>query len=137
MQAEISDFASSLNNVCAFPVRANNPAAVYLNLSILANQSKFNRVPKQPAQALQNVRILYFCAHASIVLKEIRKYRVRVHRNVAENVMENVRLRNVFQRIAATQPRGCRKHARGEHFKKSLGRQKTTDWRCAPSGSGF
>src|SRR3981081_2580223 len=128
MQAEISDFASSLNNVCAFPVRANNSAAVHLNLSVLANQPKLNRVPKQPAQALQNVRSLFFCAHAAIVLQEVCKSRMRMHRDVAENVMKNVRLRNVFQRIAATQPRGCRKHARGDNFKNSRGTQKTRGW---------
>src|SRR5713226_2106879 len=115
---------------------ADDAAAVNLNLSILANQPKLNRVPKQPAQPFQGVGVLYFRAHAAIVLKEVCKYRVRVHGDVPKDVMENVRLRNVSERIAAAKPGGRREHARGEHLKKSFRREKPAHRRGAPAGPG-
>src|SRR5229473_2707030 len=59
-----------------------------------------------------------------------------MHRDMPEDIMKNVRLGNVFERIVATQPSGCRELARGKHFKKRFPWQKTADRCCAPPGSG-
>src|SRR5579863_5023071 len=61
---------------------------------------------------------------------------MRVHRNVPEDIVKNVRLGNVFERIVAAQPGSGRKLASREHLKKSFARKKTAHWRCAPPGSG-
>src|SRR5580700_632943 len=57
-----------------------------------------------------------------------------MHGHVPENVMKNVRFRDVFKRITATQPRRGGKLSRREHFKEGLGGKEAANRCGAPSG---
>src|SRR5437868_14387173 len=72
VEVEVSDFAPSRKHICAFAMGADDAAAIHFDLSSLPNQSKFDRIPKQPAQPFEHRRIVHSCADAAIVLKEIR-----------------------------------------------------------------
>src|SRR6266436_6458795 len=71
------------------------------------------------------------------MLQEICKYRMRMHRHVSEDIMKNVRLGNIGQRIAASQPGRCWKHARFEHFKKRVAGKESADCRGTPASPGL
>src|SRR5579863_6859583 len=91
IQIKISDLATSFDHACAFPVGTDDSAAINLYFSILTDQPELDRVPEKATQSFEDVRIFCPCADAAIVLEEIRKYRMRVHRNMPEDIMKNVR----------------------------------------------
>src|SRR5579863_2204061 len=57
-----------------------------------------------------------------------------MHGHVPENVMKNVGFWDVFERIAAAQPRRGRKLSRREHFKEGLSGKEAANRCSAPSG---
>src|ERR1700676_1496317 len=71
------------------------------------------------------------------MFQEICKYRVCMHRDVSEDIMENVGLGDVSQRVAASQPSRGRKHSRLEHFKKRISRKKSAYGCGAPASPGL
>src|SRR6202008_3842770 len=115
---------------------ADDAAAVDLDLSAMPNQPNLHRLQKQAAQSFQDVRVLHSGANGAVVLEEVRKYAMRVHGDVSEDVMKNIRLRNISGPIGAARPRGRREHARRQHFKTRSARKESADWSCAPAGPG-
>src|SRR5579862_38870 len=137
IEAEVPYLAASLEHITAFALRTDHAAAVHFQPPIFSNQAKFHRVPEKPSQAFQGFLVLNPRANAAVVLQEIREHSMRVHRNMAEDIVKNIGLRSVFERVAAPRLRGGGKHARRQHLEKSVARKKTANRRCAPSRARF
>ena len=58
-----------------------------------------------------------------------------VHGDVSEDVVENVGLRGVFERIAAAEVGGGGKFAGGEHLEECVGRKESADRGGVPAGA--
>src|SRR3569833_3481483 len=127
--------AVTFRDVAALAVGADQPAPVDLDLAALANQPKLNRIPEAPAQPFQHCFVFDGCTYASIVLQKIREDLVRMHRNMAEHIVEDVRFGRVFQGIATAQP-GCGwEPPSGQHLEECRSRQKAADRSRVPSRS--
>ena len=74
-------------------------------------------------------------ADLAVLLEEIGKDGMGVHGDVSEDVVEDVGLGRVFERVAAAQPGGGGKLTRGEHLEEGVGRQKAADRRGVPAGA--
>src|SRR5215469_15666558 len=137
VEGEIASFAAAGDHVGAFAVRADHAAAVDLDLSVFADQPEFDGIPEKAAEPLQRVFVLDLRTEASVVLQEIGENGMRVHRHVPEDIVENIRLGRVFERIAAAKPGRSGKHARVEHLEKRVAWQKPAHGRGAPSSPRF
>src|SRR5262249_19508897 len=73
-------------------------------------------------------------ADSAVMLQEIRKHGMRVHRHMPVNVMENVGFRRVLQRFPVADISRRWKHPRRQHLEKCFLRQETTHRRRAPTG---
>src|SRR5215469_10536050 len=127
--------AAALDYVQAFPVRADQPASVELDFVALADQPELDGVPEEPAQAFQNLLIFDGCTDTAVALEEIREDFMRVHGDVAEDVVEDVGFGGVFERFAAANPGGGRKAAGCEHLKKRGCGQEPAHRSRVPAGS--
>lgn len=116
-------------------MRGDEPAAVELDLAILADDSKFNCEPEEPAHALKFVLVCEGGADASVVLEEVGENGVGMHGDVSEDVVEDVRLGRVFEGVAGANVGGSRKFARGEHLEEGVGRQESADGCGVPAGA--
>src|SRR5580698_4722301 len=108
----------SLDDIHALAVRTDQAAAVDLDFVILANQAELHGIPEQATKLLQYRGIVDGCANAAVTLEEIGKDFMRVHRDVAEDVVEDVGLGRVFERLAAAQPGRGGKATSGKHLKE-------------------
>src|SRR5579875_2119862 len=115
-------------------MRGDQSAAVELDPALLADDAELHREPEEPPHALQRVLVVHDArASSAVLLQEVRKDRVRVHRHVAEHVMEDVRLWGVLHGLAVAQPGRGRKLPRREHLEEGIRRQKSADWGGIPA----
>ena len=116
-------------------MRGDQPRAVELDLSVLADHPKFHREPEEPGHAVQVLLAGETGADLPIALQKVGKDRMRVHGHVAEDIVEDVRLRRVFERLAGAQRGGGGKAPRCDHFKESRAGQVARDRGCVPAGA--
>jgi len=62
---------------------------------------------------------------------------VGVHRDVAEDVVKDVRLRGVFHGVSGAEPGGCGEHAGGEHLEEGVGWEEAADGGGLPACAGL
>src|SRR5579863_3901878 len=125
----------SFDNVQALAVRTDESAAVDLDFVVLADQAELHGVPEEAAELFEYRFIFDGGTDAAVTLEKVGKDFVCVHGYVAEDVMEDVRLRRVFERLAAAQP-GCGGKASGcKHLKESRRRQEAAHRRGIPAGA--
>src|SRR5271154_6523461 len=96
----------AFEDVGAFAIGADEAAAVDFDAAVLADEAELDGVPEEASDALQSGFVVYRRAQLPVVRQEIGENRVGVHGNVAEDVVEDVRLRRVFEGVAAAQPGG-------------------------------
>ena len=101
----------------------------------MPDHAKFDRKPEQPAHLLQRVLVGQGRADGAIMLQEIGKDGMGVHGNVAEDIVEDIRLGNVGERFPAPQPGGGGKLPGRQHGKERVGRKKAADGGSAPATS--
>src|SRR5277367_871458 len=117
-------------------MRRNQPAAVKLDRPLLPDHSKLNREPEESPHAFKLVLVMHQpSAYTPVLLQKIGKHRMRMHRHMPKDVMKNVRLRRVFQRLALAKPGRRWKLPRRQHLKKSIRRQKPAHRRRIPAGT--
>ena len=122
-------------------MRGDQSAAVELDLAVLTDDAELDGEPEEASHALQLVlrraagAIGKAGADLAVVLQEVGEDRMGVHGHVPEDVMEDVGLGGVFERVAAAQPGGSGKLARGEHLEEGVGRQEAADGRGVPAGA--
>src|SRR5277367_261736 len=115
-------------------MRRNQPAAVKLDRPLLPDHSKLNREPEESPHAFKLVLVMHQpSAYTPVLLQKIGKHRMRMHRHMPKDVMKNVRLRRVFQRLALAKPGRRWKLPRRQHLKKSIRRQKPAHRRRIPA----
>src|SRR5271163_4703943 len=115
-------------------MRGDQPAPIKLDSARLADYAKLYGEPEQPPHPLQRVFVAKPGADLAVLLEKVSENRMSMHGHVAEDVVEDVGLGGVFERLAAAQPGGGRKTPRRQHLKKSIGRQKSADRCRVPTG---
>src|SRR4051812_20707530 len=70
------------------------------------------------------------------MLEEVREHRVRVQRNMAKYVVEDVGLRQVVELLPFSDGDRRRKFSQREALKKALRRDVSRDWNGFPAGGG-
>ncbi len=137
VEIEVLDLAASGQYAGAFAVRRDQAAAVDLDLAVLPDEAKLYREPEETAHTLQRLGVGEACADFAVAFEEVCEDGVGVHGDVAEDVVEDVRLWGIFHRVARTEPGGRGKHAGSEHLEEGVGREEATDRGGLPAGSGL
>src|SRR5579884_854526 len=136
IEMKVADFRSSLDDVRGFAMRRDQAAAVEFDPAILPDDSELHRKPEETAHALQLVLVVdEIKTYTAVVLEEIGKDGVRMHGNVSEDVVKDVRLWRVFHGLARADVGGCGELPRCKHLKKSVRREKAADGSGVPSGA--
>src|SRR5664279_1729479 len=135
IQSEVVDRTMTLHDVLAFRMRADETAAVDLDLIVLTNHAELDGIPEQAAEFFEHACICNRPADAAIVLEKVGEHPVGMHGNVTEHIVKDVGLWRVFERFPAAQPRGGWKEARGKHLKKRGCGKESADWGRTPTGA--
>src|ERR1700733_14163890 len=133
---KVPNLRSTLDHVVRLSLGGNQPASVELVASPLPNNAKLDRKQEKPTHLLQRLLVGQGRAYRPIMLQEIGKYRVGVHGNVAEDVMEDIRLGDVLKRFPAPQPGSSRELPGRKHGKEGVRRQKTAHGGSSPATPG-
>ena len=136
-ELKATHLATSIEHVRTFAVGTDKPAAVDLHAALLADEAEFDRIPEDAADEFENGLVANTRAELPIVRQKIREDRVGMHGHMAEDIVKDIRLRGVFERVAPAQPCGGGKAARGQHFKKGRAGHEAADRRCIPAGARF
>src|SRR6266567_7306228 len=127
--------ATAVDDVLALAVRADDAATVDLDFSPLPDEPELNCIPEEAAQFLKNIGVGGGGADAAVTLQEVGEDFVRVHGHVAEDIVKDIGLGRVFERVAAAQPSRGGKEPIREHLKKRRRRQETADRSGTPAGA--
>src|ERR1700733_9538395 len=127
VEVEVFDLATARQDTSALAVRGDQSAAVDLDFSVLSDEAELDGEPEETAHALQLFLIGEAGADLAVALEKASEDRVRVHGDVAEDVVEDVGLRGVLHGIARAEPGGGGKHPISEHLEEGVGREKAAD----------
>jgi hypothetical protein len=101
----------------------------------LPDYAKFDRKPEQPAHPLQGDFVGQRRTDSPVMLQKIGKDRMGMHGYVTKDIMEDIGLGNVSERLPATQPRGGRKLPGRQHGKECVRRKEATHRSSPPATS--
>src|SRR5690606_4648498 len=115
---------------------ADDAAAVDAQAASLANQAELHRVPVQPGQVDQRLRAdaVRLDAAAAVGGHVVGEDRVHQQRDVAEQVVEQVRFAQVVQLFGFADPPGDREAAVGQVLEEGQFRQQALDADQLPAG---
>jgi hypothetical protein len=113
-------------------VGRDQSAAIDLGLAILEREAKLNGEPEQPREGLSVFFIGVRGDHAE-ALQEVREDRMCVQRHVSEDIMEDVWLRNVVERVSRADRHRSREAALGERLEEELRLEESAHGNCAPT----
>src|SRR3974390_984062 len=97
----------AVDHVHALAVAADEPAAVHLHFGSFADQPELDRVPEQTPELLQHFRIFNRRTDATVVLQKIREHPMSMHWHMPEDIVKNVGLWRVLDRLSAAEPSRC------------------------------
>lgn len=96
-KGEVMDGAMTVNDASAFGLGADESTAVELDAIVLADDAELDGVPEDASELFENGGVGDGGANAAIVLKKACKNRMRMHRNMTEDVVEDIRLWSVCE----------------------------------------
>jgi hypothetical protein len=129
VEVEVLDLTTAGEDPGAFSVGGDEAAAVDLDLAVLADKAELDGEPEEAAHALERDRISEASADFSIAFEKICKDGVGVHGDMAEDIVEDVRLRSVLHGVAGSEPGGGREHSGAKHLEEGIGGEEAAD-RC-------
>src|ERR1700682_1553924 len=103
-------------------VRGDESRAIDLNPAILANETELHGEPEQPRHARRVLFVVGGGRNLSVALEKIGEARIGVQRDVAKDVVEDVRLRQIVELFALSYRHRRRKLSQRQALKKALGR---------------
>src|SRR5262249_24565642 len=106
-------------------------------LAVLADQAELDGEPEQAAEALDVLLVLAKERRLAVGLEEVGEDAEGVERDVAEDVVEDVRLGEGVHDLAGTDEHGGRGLTLGEAGEEGLGGQVARDAVAGPGGLGL
>ena len=103
-------------------VRGDESRAIDLNPAILANETELHGEPEQPRHARRVLFVVGGGRNLSVMLQKISEYRIRVQGHVPENIVKDVRLRQVVELIALSYRYRRGKLSQRQALKEAFGR---------------
>src|SRR5512146_1499035 len=100
----------------------DNAAAEDLQFAALPDEAELHGIPEDAAKCLQGDIVVRREAKLAVVLEEVGEDLMGVHRDVAEDIMEDVGLWSVFEAAAVTKPGGGWEVPGGEHVEEGQNR---------------
>jgi len=102
-------------------MRRDQARSVELDFAVLADHAELHREPEEPSHAVQIFLAGEAGADLPVALQGSRRIQVCVHRHMTEDIMKDVRLRCVLERLAGAQRRGVVGKRRAAIISKNAG----------------
>src|ERR1035437_2117139 len=132
VEVEVKNLTAASDDVSTLFLRGNHATAVKLNVLSLSNEAELDRVPEETAKPLLIGILIDLARNLRKGLKIICKNLVRVHGNVPEHVVKNVRRGGVVERIGFAYVSCGGKNPCRKQIEKRASRKKTAHGQQLP-----